>query len=163
MVSRFISHLNHKFLEKIAGTVVDSEICHPAEFDFFLCSQSGGIKVRCPQHHNNLTDFFPICILRNKDFECLWKCRAQGVLWGTLYCEMITTSRQMNCRLSQITCATRKHALTCCFPPLFFFFFFFAVCAVLVPDSLSCLVSHQLFRRQSFVVGRYVILLCIHR
>ncbi|NP_001352995.1 Protein argonaute 18 [Zea mays] len=26
------------------GTVVDSEICHPAEFDFFLCSQSGGIK-----------------------------------------------------------------------------------------------------------------------
>lgn len=141
MVSRFISHLNHKFLEKIAGTVVDSEICHPAEFDFFLCSQSGGIKVRCPQHHNNLTDFFPICILRNKDFECLWKCRAQGVLWGTLYCEMITTSRQMNCRLSQITCATRKHALTCCFPPLFFFFFCCLCCSGSSQFVLSCLSS----------------------
>jgi hypothetical protein len=28
----------------IAGTVVDSKICHPTEFDFFLCSHAG-IKV----------------------------------------------------------------------------------------------------------------------
>jgi len=47
--------------------VVDSEICHPAEFDFFLCSQAD-VKVRCPQYHNNLTVFLPICILRNKDW-----------------------------------------------------------------------------------------------
>jgi hypothetical protein len=32
------------FLKKIAGTVVDTKICHPTEFDFFLCSHAG-IKV----------------------------------------------------------------------------------------------------------------------
>jgi hypothetical protein len=31
------------FLE-FAGTVVDKNICHPTEFDFFLCSHAG-IKV----------------------------------------------------------------------------------------------------------------------
>jgi hypothetical protein len=32
------------FLSPFAGTVVDSKICHPTEFDFFLCSHAG-IKV----------------------------------------------------------------------------------------------------------------------
>jgi hypothetical protein len=32
------------FKKKIAGTVVDTKICHPTEFDFFLCSHAG-IKV----------------------------------------------------------------------------------------------------------------------
>jgi len=30
---------------EFAGTVVDKNICHPTEFDFFLCSHAG-IKVR---------------------------------------------------------------------------------------------------------------------
>ena len=30
---------------KIIGTVVDSTICHPHNFDFYLCSHAG-IKVR---------------------------------------------------------------------------------------------------------------------
>ena len=32
-------------LWEISGTVVDSKICHPTEFDFYLCSHAG-IQVR---------------------------------------------------------------------------------------------------------------------
>ena len=35
---------------KIAGTVVDTKICHPTEFDFFLCSHAG-IKVILLEHY----------------------------------------------------------------------------------------------------------------
>uniref|UniRef100_A0A453E8D9 Piwi domain-containing protein n=1 Tax=Aegilops tauschii subsp. strangulata TaxID=200361 RepID=A0A453E8D9_AEGTS len=35
------------------GTVVDRQICHPAEFDFFLCSHAG-IKVILTQHSSHL-------------------------------------------------------------------------------------------------------------
>lgn len=31
------------------GTVVDSKICHPSEFDFYLCSHAG-IQVPCRAH-----------------------------------------------------------------------------------------------------------------
>lgn len=27
--------------DEISGTVVDSKICHPTEFDFYLCSHAG--------------------------------------------------------------------------------------------------------------------------
>ncbi|KAL8498222.1 hypothetical protein ACS0TY_021525 [Phlomoides rotata] len=38
----------------LPGTVVDTEICHPTEFDFYLCSHAG-IKGR-PAHYHVLLD-----------------------------------------------------------------------------------------------------------
>lgn len=32
---------NYTASKNIAGTVVDSKICHPTEFDFYLCSHAG--------------------------------------------------------------------------------------------------------------------------
>lgn len=29
------------YLSQHTGTVVDSKICHPTEFDFYLCSHAG--------------------------------------------------------------------------------------------------------------------------
>jgi hypothetical protein len=33
----------------LTGTVVDTKICHPSEFDFYLCSHAG-IQVHYPLH-----------------------------------------------------------------------------------------------------------------
>lgn len=34
--------INYKFMfPKNVGTVVDSKICYPTEFDFYLCSHAG--------------------------------------------------------------------------------------------------------------------------
>jgi len=32
---------NYNASKNIAGTVVKSKICHPTEFDFYLCSHAG--------------------------------------------------------------------------------------------------------------------------
>jgi hypothetical protein len=45
-----------------AGTVVDQKICHPTEFDFYLCSYAGIQVIFCqalvdilyPQHHKQI-------------------------------------------------------------------------------------------------------------
>ncbi|XP_042394408.1 protein argonaute 1A-like [Zingiber officinale] len=38
------THGDHRFVDKsgniLPGTVVDSKICHPTEFDFYLCSHA---------------------------------------------------------------------------------------------------------------------------
>jgi hypothetical protein len=36
----FYNAFAETFME-FAGTVVDNNICHPTEFDFFLCSHAG--------------------------------------------------------------------------------------------------------------------------
>jgi eukaryotic translation initiation factor 2C len=39
-----------------AGTVVDSEISHPVEFDFYLQSHAGLLGTSRPSHYNVLYD-----------------------------------------------------------------------------------------------------------
>ncbi|KAL9247583.1 hypothetical protein vseg_021001 [Gypsophila vaccaria] len=51
---------DHKLTDKsqniVAGTVVDTKICHPSQFDFYLCSH-GGIKgTSRPAHYHVLYD-----------------------------------------------------------------------------------------------------------
>ncbi|GLJ29019.1 hypothetical protein SUGI_0572690 [Cryptomeria japonica] len=38
------------------GTVVDTQICHPRNFDFFMCPQNGSIGVSRPTHYHVLLD-----------------------------------------------------------------------------------------------------------
>nr|AJP06231.1 AGO5 [Pinus tabuliformis] len=38
------------------GTIVDSQICHPRNFDFFLCPQAGPIGTSRPTHYHVLLD-----------------------------------------------------------------------------------------------------------
>ncbi|XP_004508550.1 protein argonaute PNH1-like [Cicer arietinum] len=40
----------------LPGTVVDSKICHPTEFDFYLCSHAGVQGTSRPVHYNVLWD-----------------------------------------------------------------------------------------------------------
>ncbi|KAL5224356.1 hypothetical protein ABZP36_010995 [Zizania latifolia] len=40
----------------LPGTVVDSNICHPTEFDFYLCSHAGVQGTSCPAHYHVLLD-----------------------------------------------------------------------------------------------------------
>jgi eukaryotic translation initiation factor 2C len=40
----------------IAGTVVDSDIAHPVEFDFYLQSHGGLLGTSRPSHYNVLHD-----------------------------------------------------------------------------------------------------------
>ncbi|KAK1371926.1 Argonaute 1 [Heracleum sosnowskyi] len=40
----------------LPGTVVDSKICHPTEFDFYLCSHAGIQGTSCPAHYHVLWD-----------------------------------------------------------------------------------------------------------
>ncbi|OIS98609.1 protein argonaute 1 [Nicotiana attenuata] len=40
----------------LPGTVVDSKICRPTEFDFYLCSHAGIQGASCPVHDHVLWD-----------------------------------------------------------------------------------------------------------
>ncbi|KAK5834483.1 hypothetical protein PVK06_018362 [Gossypium arboreum] len=40
----------------LPGTVVDSDICHPTEFDFYLCSHAGIMGTSRPAHYHVLWD-----------------------------------------------------------------------------------------------------------
>ncbi|AQK42897.1 Protein argonaute 1 [Zea mays] len=76
------NHNDNRAVDKsgniLPGTVVDSKICHPTEFDFYLCSHAG-IQVG-----------------------------EQAALPITMFCGMRTTLRLMGCKLSPITCVTRN-------------------------------------------------------
>jgi hypothetical protein len=44
--------LSHDFSKwHPSGTVVDSKICHPTEFDFYLCSHAGIQVINILNHH----------------------------------------------------------------------------------------------------------------
>jgi hypothetical protein len=77
------------------GTVVDSKICHPTEFDFYLCSHAG-IQVAfffhspfqfTPRWNGLITDF---------KFTSI---REQAGLLITMSCGMKTSLQLMSCRL----------------------------------------------------------------
>lgn len=54
------NHANHHSVDKsgniLPGTVVDSKICHPTEFDFYLCSHAGIQGTSRPAHYHVLWD-----------------------------------------------------------------------------------------------------------
>jgi len=41
MIVVYKADVNICTLGNVSGTVVDSKICHPTEFDFYLCSHAG--------------------------------------------------------------------------------------------------------------------------
>lgn len=85
---------------KVAGTVVDSKICHPTEFDFYLCSHSG-IQVNFASFKLEVNDY--IC---SYDYESCY--REQVVLLITTSYGMKTISLLMHCKALPTTCAIRK-------------------------------------------------------
>ncbi|MBA0722121.1 hypothetical protein Golax_009600, partial [Gossypium laxum] len=54
------NHNDRKFADLkgniLPGTVVDSDICHPTEFDFYLCSHAGIMGTSRPAHYHVLWD-----------------------------------------------------------------------------------------------------------
>ncbi|WOK92830.1 protein argonaute 1B-like isoform X1 [Canna indica] len=54
------NHNDHRSVDKsgniLPGTVVDSKICHPTEFDFYLCSHAGIQGTSRPAHYHVLWD-----------------------------------------------------------------------------------------------------------
>jgi eukaryotic translation initiation factor 2C len=54
------NHADKRSVDKsgniLAGTVVDSKICHPTEFDFYLCSHAGIQGTSRPAHYHVLWD-----------------------------------------------------------------------------------------------------------
>ncbi|KAA3452890.1 protein argonaute 1-like [Gossypium australe] len=54
------NHNDSKFADNkgniLPGTVVDSDICHPTEFDFYLCSHAGIMGTSRPAHYHVLWD-----------------------------------------------------------------------------------------------------------
>ncbi|CAL9127759.1 unnamed protein product [Musa acuminata var. zebrina] len=54
------NHNDHHSIDKsgniLPGTVVDSKICHPTEFDFYLCSHAGIQGTSRPAHYHVLWD-----------------------------------------------------------------------------------------------------------
>ncbi|KAJ6837078.1 protein argonaute 1A-like [Iris pallida] len=54
------NHADHNSVDKsgniLPGTVVDSKICHPTEFDFYLCSHAGIQGTSRPAHYHVLWD-----------------------------------------------------------------------------------------------------------
>ena len=87
----------------MSGTVVDSKICHPTEFDFYLCSHAG-IQVEL---YIYVMKYFivyrdAICgdedLLHNFMFMILVT-RVQVVQLTTMFCGMRTSSQLTDCRL----------------------------------------------------------------
>lgn len=50
------SHTTDKSGNILPGTVVDTNICHPSEFDFYLCSHAGIQGTSRPAHYRVLLD-----------------------------------------------------------------------------------------------------------
>lgn len=53
-------YMDYRYVDKsrniLPGTVVDSKICHPTEFDFYLCSHAGIQGTSRPAHYHVLWD-----------------------------------------------------------------------------------------------------------
>ena len=99
-----ILNLTH-FMFLILGTVVDSKICHPTEFDFYLCSHAG-IQVGFAS--------LAICQLDGTAWLLIQVCfpfREQAGLLIIMFCGMRTSSLPTSCKLSRTTCATRNSLL----------------------------------------------------
>ncbi|KAM0946817.1 hypothetical protein DsansV1_C08g0079561 [Dioscorea sansibarensis] len=54
------NHADHRSIDRsgniLPGTVVDTKICHPTEFDFYLCSHAGVKGTSRPAHYHVLLD-----------------------------------------------------------------------------------------------------------
>ena len=96
------------FVMNIVGTVVDSKICHPTEFDFYLCSHAG-IQVGHTHHFK----FLNHVLFRNLTFVFHWNYRELAVLLITMSCGMRISSQLMPFNHLLITFVTREFLDQC--------------------------------------------------
>ena len=90
------------------GTVVDSKICHPTEFDFYLCSHAG-IQVEIPYLIAGFHLFVSTTLHDGISWLLIWgPFREQAAPHIIMFCGMRISLRLMGYNLSPTTCATRN-------------------------------------------------------